>query len=548
MFWRLPVAALKARVDCPRGRWLSFIGVAVASIALSPVGLGTTAAQEAPPIGSEVEVAGAGDCLNVRAFAGKDAPILSCVSDGTRARLSGVYPYVLDGETWWELAGLGHAASRYLRVVGPPLPNLQSSNERSPVPAGLIAYVGDDGNIWTIRPDGSEQKQVTQDGGLSAQSAHYLDLSWSPSGRYLAVWRIGPAAGVTGDIRPGSAVVLYDQTTGLFRQLETQSGRALHRMYWMPDGKLAVAFILPSTLRGPPGSLNKRYDGGISVIDVETSVARDVLSWSGDELFGVGNLGPASQDGTNLAFATEGYEAVGPACTVDVSSGQHYCAPSDSWAPRGWIDHVQLVLRNDAYAGPYGPPWRPDLVLNSVTGVTRDRTPADTVVAPLAQYDERTGEVRTAERVLFTIPVQHNFSGLGDQPVAPDNSAVLFRIDQALWVGRTDGSNRAWVLVSRVQGSVAWQPPAASTANEVTPTAVATTPQSGATLTPESIVTPPSGSLAPDTGEAGGGAGLFRWPSGRAGTGLAVTLGLLGLTSSLVLAEIARRKARDRRS
>ncbi|HEX2979328.1 MAG TPA: hypothetical protein VHO48_03585 [Anaerolineaceae bacterium] len=63
----------------------------------------------------------------------------------------------------------------------------------SPGLADLIAYLGSDGNIYTIAPDGSGRKQVTLDASDDpTDRVIYQGLAWSPNGKYLAYIRISP--------------------------------------------------------------------------------------------------------------------------------------------------------------------------------------------------------------------------------------------------------------------------------------------------------------------------------------------------------------------
>lgn len=64
-------------------------------------------------IGADAMVYGAGDCLNFRAAPALNAQPIICSLDGTRARVTGG-PVEADGQTWWELAGLGWGSAQYL--------------------------------------------------------------------------------------------------------------------------------------------------------------------------------------------------------------------------------------------------------------------------------------------------------------------------------------------------------------------------------------------------------------------------------------------------
>lgn len=58
-----------------------------------------------------------GDCLNVRGGPGRNAPILTCLQNGTAVRIA-AGPINADGIDWWQLDGLGWAAGEYLAPAG----------------------------------------------------------------------------------------------------------------------------------------------------------------------------------------------------------------------------------------------------------------------------------------------------------------------------------------------------------------------------------------------------------------------------------------------
>jgi Tol biopolymer transport system component len=55
--------------------------------------------------------------------------------------------------------------------------------------ANWIAYIGDDGNVWVMQPDGTDQTQVTTDGSIANGVASYSDPIWSHDGTTLAFSR-----------------------------------------------------------------------------------------------------------------------------------------------------------------------------------------------------------------------------------------------------------------------------------------------------------------------------------------------------------------------
>lgn len=137
------------------------------------------------------------------------------------------------------------------QVAPPPAPTSLPSVDR-------IAYVGDDGNVYTVKGDGAQREQVTRLGtgpvaslavaGLAQArpSSYYAWPAWSPDGSRLAVSRVI----VEGSIVDGVDLRVIDLATGqdtvVFANNPLNVGyvahRAPHYPYWNPDGN-SVAFL-----------------------------------------------------------------------------------------------------------------------------------------------------------------------------------------------------------------------------------------------------------------------------------------------------------------
>ncbi len=95
---------------------------------------------------------------------------------------------------WWKLGllSLGLTTLTFLcvavllwqglqRLPEAPAPSAEGT---TPAPAGRIAFLGADGNIWTSAPDGSDTVSLTTDAQPGTRLYHYP--TWSPDGDTLA--------------------------------------------------------------------------------------------------------------------------------------------------------------------------------------------------------------------------------------------------------------------------------------------------------------------------------------------------------------------------
>ena len=124
-----------------------------------------------------------------------------------------------------------------------------------------IVYVGADGNIFTINPDGSDSKRLTGSvtarsmGSILAQPSGQSSVlhtwpTWSPDGGKIAVSR----AVFEGE-EPQVSLFIIDADTGALNTIyENEAGASPiiadsvpHYMYWSPDGT-QLAFIASTPL------------------------------------------------------------------------------------------------------------------------------------------------------------------------------------------------------------------------------------------------------------------------------------------------------------
>ena len=120
-----------------------------------------------------------------------------------------------------------------------------------------IAYVGTDGNIFTINPDGSDSQRLTESmtagtrGGIQAKPLTQSSIvhtwpTWSPDGSRLAVSRVVLAADGNVTVSLFTLGALEGDLTKVYENEPDASPiiaeTVPHYMYWSPDGE-SLAFI-----------------------------------------------------------------------------------------------------------------------------------------------------------------------------------------------------------------------------------------------------------------------------------------------------------------
>jgi len=425
-------------------------------------------------IGCEVEVTGTGDCLNIRDQPSAESSVITCLPDGTRARVIGGPGLSLD-YTWWILDRGGWAADQWLRVTAPPEPDVAEYSGMTPSLSGQIAYVGEDGNIWLVSPDGGGGGQVTNDAeGQGAQEVvSYGGPQWSPDGRYLAFLRFQP--GGRGDLPAAAGIAIYDLTTGSTMVVNTPAGRNRWGLRWFDRTHLWVI----DTRDDFKGCFRETYSGqSIQSFDVVSGEQSTVVHASSDARF-INGIGPPSPGGSFMAFDEAAYcEGPENACALDIDTGASICNSYEgAWSSGGWINDHELLLVNTPYGG-FG--TEPPIAFDVATGNTRpaqanEETDAMGEPGPKGGYLHRKllntqtgleGDVFLNSLAVLHVPIQQTI-GLPDQALSPNEDAFVFSLGRrdstsnaapgGVWVALADGSQKAW-HVTTTGRSPAWQP------------------------------------------------------------------------------------------
>jgi TolB protein len=156
---------------------------------------------------------------------------------------------------------------------------------------GLIAYVGPDGNVYTVDQSGKDPKQITTDGKLEQGNFHFYEFpTWSPDGKSLAFY------GVQGTSETDLVSTLYTSDTEGKNLVEAYKSDKNVPIYlsWSPDSS-KVTFI--SSITGGTGlvlNMVPAAGGDVEVLDVGSPYYWDWLPDSSGIIVHSG--GPSSQD------------------------------------------------------------------------------------------------------------------------------------------------------------------------------------------------------------------------------------------------------------
>ena len=192
------------------------------------------------------------------------------------------------------------------------------ANRQEGGPGGLIAFVserdGDDPEIWTMRADGTELRQLTRNDANDVQPA------WSPDGSHLAF-----SSGRGDDAQ---IYVMSSDGSGLRRVTDRPGVNGAPA--WSPDGR-RIAFAGDQMTPGHP------FDDDIFVIDTDGSGLRRLVGGSGQQTDPAWSpdgeliLYTSASLGGDAALAITGADAGGPVFPLDV--GANVRRPS--WSPEG---------------------------------------------------------------------------------------------------------------------------------------------------------------------------------------------------------------------
>ena len=203
-------------------------------------------------------------------------------------------------------------------------------------PLGLIAYVGNDGNIYTTDRNGKQLSAITQDAKLNPTGGQvgriYQYPTWAPDGQRLAFARFSLS-------QSGSEVSLFSALSNGKKPVNTFTSQNFQPFYlsWSPNSQI-IAF-LGSDASGMAQYLVAASGGESKFISSGQPYYWD---WSPDNHTLIVHIGGASSANPDARLAFIGLDGSNTKQELNLKPGS-FEAPA--WSPAG--DVLALATQND---------------------------------------------------------------------------------------------------------------------------------------------------------------------------------------------------------
>lgn len=225
------------------------------------------------------------------------------------------------------------------------MPFSTSQSPRIPTPEaplGLIAYVGNDGNIYTTDRDGKQLHAITRDADITPTTGKagrlYQYLTWAPDGQHLAFVRLSLS-------QSGPEVSLFSALSDGKKPVNNFTSQDFQPFYlsWSPNSQ-TIAFLGSDATTGAMAQYLVAASGSKSKFI--SSGQPYYWDWSPDNHKIIVHIGGASSENPNARLTFIGLDSSIPNQDLGIKPGL-FDAPA--WSPAG--DGLALATQNDAGDG-----------------------------------------------------------------------------------------------------------------------------------------------------------------------------------------------------
>lgn len=261
------------------------------------------------------------------------------------------------------MAALALAAVSVACSFSIPFSIIQAFGSPTPeAPLGLIAYVGNDGNIYTSDRNGNQSRAITQDAALNQSAGQtgrlYQYPTWAPDGQHLAFVRIS----FTQSSQEVSLLSSLSDGKKPVTNFTSQEFQPFY-LYWSPNSQ-SIAFLGSDATTGALSQYVVAAAGGASKLIGDGQPY--YWDWSPDNHTMIVHIGGASSENPDARLTFIGVDGSISHKILDVKPGLF---DTPAWSPTG--DGVALDTQDNAgkdeliLAGPNGKVIR---VLASLNG------------------------------------------------------------------------------------------------------------------------------------------------------------------------------------
>ncbi len=327
---------------------------------------------------------------------------------------------------------LGGVGANETPQVPTAAPTLQTGARQTG--EGSIAYLGLDGNVYTIVPAGGQPQAITDDANLDASEdsplALYESPTWSPDGRRLAILKYAAVGG-----EPVTASLLVVEA-GSGVSIEAFSSREHFPFYlsWSPDGQYVTLLS------------NSRGSSSLFLHLVDSDGEADRILHTGQPFYW-----DWSPDGRRIIVHTGGSRAQNQAAALGVLELANRAGfnafdlnPSDFQSP-AWAPHGEgVILAVEAAGG------EQNLVLASAEGK---------ILRNLAEFDGAIAFAWSPRGESLAYSIQDPFASQLEakslnlvSPFTDEAAEELFRGPVLAWFWSPDGQKIACFMLVNSMG------------------------------------------------------------------------------------------------